>query len=150
MRRLVFPALLALSLAPGLAVAQSDDNAPPPPPPGADMPPSGGPDMPPPPGGNWHGKHHDWKDMESRMETRFKSDFAAANTTHDGHLTLAQAQAAKFRPVADHFADIDAQKRGYVTLNESEAWLLDDHAKHMEDVAQQMEQQAAALRAQPD
>jgi hypothetical protein len=150
MRRIILPAFLVLSLAPGLAFAQQDNSAPPPPP-GADMPPPGGPDMPPPPpGGDWkHGdKHHDWKQHEAEMEAKFKAKFDAANTTHDGHLTLAQAKAANMRPVVDHFGEIDWQNHGYVTVGEVEAWRLDDMAHHMEDMAKTLEQQAATLRAQ--
>jgi len=67
--------------------------------------------------------------------------FAAANTTHDGHLTLAQAQAAGLHMVVDHFSDIDMSHRGYVTMNDIAAWRMDDMAKHLE-------QKAAELRAQ--
>lgn len=67
--------------------------------------------------------------------------FNAANTTHDGHLTLAQAKAANLRPVVDHFAEIDTANRGYVTFNQVEAW-------HMEEMAKHLEKRAAALRAQ--
>jgi len=76
-----------------------------------------------------------------------KKKFAAANTTHDGHLTLAQAKAAKMRLVVDHFAEIDTQNLGYVTETEIEAWRLDDMAHHMEAMAKTMEQKAATLRA---
>lgn len=44
--------------------------------------------------------------------------FAAANTTHDGHLTLAQAQAADLKPVVRNFDAIDAEHKGYVTLDD--------------------------------
>ena len=44
--------------------------------------------------------------------------FAAANTTHDGHLTLAQAQAADLEAVVRNFDAIDAEHRGYVTLDD--------------------------------
>ena len=44
--------------------------------------------------------------------------FAEANTTHDGHLTLAQAQDAHMNAVARDFGLIDKQKRGYITLDE--------------------------------
>jgi hypothetical protein len=66
--------------------------------------------------------------------------FNAANTTHDGHLTLAQAKAADLDRIIVHFADIDTAKRGYVTFNEVEAWNLDNMAKHLE-------KKAAELRA---
>ena len=47
--------------------------------------------------------------------------FTAANTTHDGKLTLEQAKAGHLRAVARDFAMIDKSKRGYVTLDEIKA-----------------------------
>lgn len=47
--------------------------------------------------------------------------FGAANTTHDGHLTLEQARAGRMNAVVRDFADIDTAKRGYVTLDEIKA-----------------------------
>jgi len=47
--------------------------------------------------------------------------FAAANTTHDGKLTLEQAKAGHLRAVTRDFATIDKSKRGYVTLDEIKA-----------------------------
>ena len=47
--------------------------------------------------------------------------FDAANTTHDGHLTLEQARAGRMNAVVRDFADIDTAKRGYVTLDEIKA-----------------------------
>ncbi|MBS0559862.1 MAG: EF-hand domain-containing protein [Proteobacteria bacterium] len=44
--------------------------------------------------------------------------FHEANTTHDGKLTLQQAEAANLGPIVKHFSEIDAQNRGYVTLPE--------------------------------
>jgi len=130
MRPSTLAALFALSILPALAHAQDAPDAPPPGPPGM------GPDMGPPPGpGGWKGHDHHMMDPAQMLE-----DFYAANTTHDGHLTLAQAQAANFKPVVDHFTEIDTAKRGYVTFYDIEAWHLDDMAKHMEA-------QAAALRA---
>ena len=46
---------------------------------------------------------------------RLRDEFAAANTTGDGHLTLAQAQAGGMRMVARNFAAIDADHKGFVT-----------------------------------
>ena len=40
--------------------------------------------------------------------------FAAANTTHDGHLTLEQAKAG-YKSVAKKFDAIDKDHKGYVT-----------------------------------
>ena len=47
--------------------------------------------------------------------------FDAANTTHDGHLTEAQAQAG-MPAVARNFAAIDTQNRGYVTIDDIRAY----------------------------
>jgi|GEM_PF-1203750 len=48
--------------------------------------------------------------------------FEAANTTHDGRLTPEQAQAG-MPFVARHFAEIDRDKKGYVTLDDVREWL---------------------------
>ncbi len=125
MRRFAVLSVICSLALPGLALAQT-----------AAPPPAPGPDAPPPAGGAGHWGHHHG-DMLKKMHDRFN----AANTTHDGHLTLAQAQAAGLRPVVDHFGEIDTAHRGYVTFNELQAWHLDDMAKHME-------QRAAQLRAQ--
>jgi hypothetical protein len=133
MRRLLAASLLSLAILPGLALAQP---APPgAPPPGMPGMPGMGPDMPPPGPGGWKGHDHHWMDPGEMLE-----DFYAANTTHDGHLTLAQAQAASLKPIVDRFSEIDTAKRGYVTFYDIEAWHLDDMAKHLEA-------QAASLRA---
>jgi hypothetical protein len=47
--------------------------------------------------------------------TKLSQRFAAANTSHDGHLTLDQAKAAKWVTVVRHFSRIDADQKGYVT-----------------------------------
>ena len=57
-----------------------------------------------------HGGHHEHHPLAER--------FAAANTTHDGHLTLAQAHAAHMSGVVRDFGLIDKQKRGYVTVED--------------------------------
>ncbi len=56
--------------------------------------------------------------------------FADANTTHDGHLTLDQARAGL--PVAArHFAAMDKDNKGYVTLDDIHAYLKAQRAaKH--------------------
>lgn len=53
---------------------------------------------------------------------RFRERFMAANTTHDGKLTLAQAQAANLTPVIRHFAEVDVQHKGYITLQDIRAY----------------------------
>jgi hypothetical protein len=54
----------------------------------------------------------------SQLQTRF----ASANTTHDGKLTRAQAQAGMPK-VAQHFDEIDTQQQGYVTLAQIEDFM---------------------------
>lgn len=118
MRRILFAALLAL--APGCAFAQDVPN------------PSMPVDMKGPPPGPWHfGLSPDQYEMMA---------FYGANTTHDGHLTLAQAKAGNFKLVVDHFNQIDSAKRGYVTFYDIQAWRLDQVADHLE-------KQAKSLRA---
>lgn len=47
--------------------------------------------------------------------------FDRANTSHDGHLTLEQAKSG-YVTIARHFAQIDADHKGYVTLDAVRAW----------------------------
>lgn len=63
------------------------------------------------------------------MQQRFVQRFEAANTTHDGHLTLAQAQAAGMKGIVKHFSEIDTAKAGYVTLPEIQSWYMARHAQ---------------------
>jgi hypothetical protein len=44
--------------------------------------------------------------------------FEQANVTHDGHLTLEQAKTGDMHTVERHFAAIDKDKKGYVTVEE--------------------------------
>ena len=53
---------------------------------------------------------------------RFLDRFTAANSSHDGRLTLQQAQAANMPWVTRNFAAIDAQKKGYVTVQDIRAY----------------------------
>jgi hypothetical protein len=48
--------------------------------------------------------------------------FEAANTTHDGHLTLAQAKSANMTRVYKNFDQIDTAKKGYVTIDDLHAF----------------------------
>lgn len=59
----------------------------------------------------------------------FATRFAAANTTGDGHLTLAQAQAAGMHFIVKHFAEIDTANAGYVTMPEIRVWHKAQHAQ---------------------
>lgn len=136
MRRLLLASCIALL--PGLAFAQ---NAPPPP--GGPMgPPPGGPECgggPGGPGGPGHGWKDDGHGWHHFMDpAAFLNEFYAANTSHNGHLTLAQAKAANFKPVADHFAEIDVKKKGYVTFYDIEAWHLDQAAHRLEKCADEL------------
>ncbi len=53
--------------------------------------------------------------------------FAKANTTNDGHLTLEQAKAG-MPSVARHFAAIDKDGKGYVTLADIHTYLKAERA----------------------
>ncbi len=55
--------------------------------------------------------------------------FAQANASHDGHLTLEQAKAG-YPSVARHFADIDTDKKGFVTQDDIRAWHKQTRAAH--------------------
>ncbi len=138
MRRILL--VSCISLLPGLALAQSTAN---PPPAGMDQSvpaPSPAPGMM---GDDW-GTGPDmmsggWgKDRRGFGQGDVLMKFYAANTTHDGHLTLAQAQAAGFKPVVDNFNDIDVAKRGYVTFYDIMAWRMDDMAKRLEQRADEL------------
>ncbi len=48
----------------------------------------------------------------------FLERFRAANTTHDGKLTLPQAEAANMPGLARAFPQIDAQHKGFITLED--------------------------------
>jgi hypothetical protein len=52
----------------------------------------------------------------------FLDKFAGANTTGDGHLTLAQARAGRMPAIANNFSAIDVTGKGYVTLADIQAW----------------------------
>jgi len=73
-----------------------------------------GPDQRPPPSG--------FSAQPQGRAGRFIQRFRAANTTGDGHLTLAQAEAAHMPMIARNFAAIDEQHKGYVTLQDIRAW----------------------------
>ncbi len=70
------------------------------------------------------------------LEQRFEQ----ANTTHDGHLTQAQAKAG-YRTVARHFTAIDQDKKGYVTEDDIRAYHKARRALH---------HQSASARHQPN
>ena len=49
---------------------------------------------------------------------RLRARFEAANTTHDGHLTLEQARVGRMMMVTRRFDEIDTAHKGYVTLED--------------------------------
>jgi hypothetical protein len=55
-----------------------------------------------------------------RTRRTLQERFDAANTTHDGHLTLEQAR-SKMPSVARDFAAIDTDHKGYVTIDQIKA-----------------------------
>jgi hypothetical protein len=128
MRRFVL-AMLAVPMLPGAAAAQTAAATPP----AITAPDSAAPGAVPGEWGHWH--HH------GGMMKLWQAKFAAANTTHDGHLTLAQAQAAGMQPIVANFTAIDTAHRGYVTFNDIMAWRMDR-------MAAKLQARAAALRAQ--
>lgn len=73
--------------------------------------------------------------------------FAAANTTHDGHLTLDQAQTANWSYVAKNFTAMDKGSKGYVTTADVRGYAHARRAarKHAPSSATP----AAALNPQP-
>lgn len=76
-------------------------------------------------------KEHVAKRRTHRHYMSWKQRFATANTTHDGHLTLAQAKEGYYA-VAHHFREIDTGKKGYVTLADIAAWHKAERAKRHE------------------
>ena len=54
--------------------------------------------------------------------------FEAANTTHDGKLTLEQARAGRLNAVARDFDKIDKDKDGTVTMDEIKAYQAEQRA----------------------
>jgi hypothetical protein len=67
--------------------------------------------------------------------------FAEANATHDGHLTLQQAEAG-YRTIARHFREIDADKKGYLTVEDIDNW-------HKLQRAMRHSHQGQSLRPRP-
>lgn len=55
--------------------------------------------------------------------------FANANTSHDGHLTLAQAKVG-YKSVVRNFTEIDATNKGYITEADIHAWRKAEHARN--------------------
>ncbi len=56
--------------------------------------------------------------------------FEKANTTHDGHLTQAQAESGNMPMVAKQFGAIDTDHKGYVTLQNIRQFMQARQAAH--------------------
>ena len=125
MLSLVQVGLLACSLAPSLAMAQvagEDLNGPPPA--AAAQPQSPGQSQP-------HSRVQPFGQAQPHAQVqRFVDRFQAANTTGDGRLTLAQAQAGHLPMIVRNFDAIDTQHRGYVTLPDIQAYRQQARAGH--------------------
>ena len=59
----------------------------------------------------------------------WQQHFTQANTTHDGHLTMAQAKSG-YASMARHFAAIDKDNKGYITEDDIRAYNKTQHASH--------------------
>lgn len=63
-----------------------------------------------------------------------ETHFAAANTTHDGHLTRAQAEQSSWTRVLKRFDEIDTDHKGWVSVDQIHAYNK-AHRKHRKDPA---------------
>ena len=61
---------------------------------------------------------------------RMRDRFEAANTTHDGKLTLDQARSANMVRIVRNFPAIDANHQGYVTMQDIQAYGRAQRAAH--------------------
>lgn len=68
---------------------------------------------PPPPALH---RHAPSSSAHSRLTA--KQRFDRANTTHDGHLTKAQAEAAGMKSLVAHYNAVDKEHKGYVTTED--------------------------------
>lgn len=63
-----------------------------------------------------------------------ETHFAAANITHDGHLTKAQAEQSSWTRVVKRFDEIDTDHKGWVSVEQIHAYNK-GHRKHRADPA---------------
>ncbi len=69
-------------------------------------------------------------DTTAKSAHPMRDRFEIANTTHDGHLTQAQAQSGNMPMVAKQFGAIDTDHKGYVTLQDVRQFMQARHADH--------------------
>jgi hypothetical protein len=60
----------------------------------------------------------------ARPRLTMKQRFDSANTTHDGHLTKAQAEAAGMKALVAHYDAVDKEHKGYVTTEDLRNYAL--------------------------
>ncbi len=67
-----------------------------------------------------------------RKSGSVEAHFAAANTTHDGHLTREQALQGDWTRVARHFDEIDTGHKGWVSVDEIHTYNK-SHGRHRKE-----------------
>lgn len=67
--------------------------------------------------------------LSPRIAQKVERRFEAADTNHDGKLTLAEARAGMPR-IASYFNRIDTDGKGYVTLDQVERFVAQMRAAH--------------------
>lgn len=108
------PILAMLLLTGGAIAAQPDPGMAPPLDQAQDQPPPASPQNAPPGGSG------------QRQRMTFTQRFDLANVTHDGRLTRAQAT-GHMGMIARNFDVIDADHKGYVTVQDIQAWHRSTH-----------------------
>ena len=71
-------------------------------------------------------------DILIRRSSGIEAHFSAANTTHDGHLTKAQAEQSDWTRVSKHFDEIDTDHKGWISVDQIHAFNK-AHRKHRKD-----------------
>lgn len=61
-----------------------------------------------------------------------ETHFAEANTTHDGHLTRAQAEQSSWKRVVKRFDEIDTDHKGWISVDQIHEYNK-AHRKHRKD-----------------
>jgi hypothetical protein len=68
--------------------------------------------------------HRHARSSVARPRLTMKQRFDSANTTHDGHLTKAQAEAAGMKALVAHYDAVDKEHKGYVTTEDLRNYAL--------------------------
>jgi hypothetical protein len=61
--------------------------------------------------------------LQAQVEAKLRARFEGADTNHEGHISRAQAEAAGFGYVVQHFEAIDAARQGSVSWAQVRAHL---------------------------